>query len=163
MSHEVHLDSRTSAERVQELLCTAYGIDPALFYVGDLADYSGPRLIAYVTPAPAGDPYFGCLLGGGAEFAEAIGGMSELELATVLCRELGTRAIVDDGGDAGTVWMLVTADGWHGRVVVDDDRLDEDGFVILHAYQPIPSEPDVPVVEPPEWQAGWYPGGKIPT
>ncbi|GLZ78255.1 hypothetical protein Afil01_30620 [Actinorhabdospora filicis] len=163
MSHEVHFDSRTSARAVQEVLCARHGIDPALFYVGDLADYTGPRLIAYTTPAPAGDPYFACLLGGGPEFAAAIGGITELQLATQVCEELGTRAIVDDGGEAYSVWTLVTADGLHGRVVVDVDRLADGDFAILHAYQPISSEPGIPVVEPPAWQSGWYPNGDIPT
>ncbi|GLZ77522.1 hypothetical protein Afil01_23290 [Actinorhabdospora filicis] len=162
MGIEINFDSRTSAQRVQEVLCARYGIDPALLYVGDLGEYSGPRLIAYVTPAPEGERYFACVLEGGPEFDEAIGGLTELQLATLLCKELDTRALIDDGGGAATSWILVTADGWHGRVIVDDDRLDDE-FVILEALQPVPSAPEIPVVEPPDWQKGWYKDGKIPT
>ena len=162
-SYEIHFDSRTPAARIAEVLCHRYDLDPALVYVGDLADYSGPRLTAYVTPATTEVDGFACVFGAGETLAEAAGHVTELELTTVLCREAGTRAIIPDGGMAGSVWMLVTADGWHGRVVVDDDRLDDGDFVILHAYQPVPTEPDIPVVEPPEWQSGWYPDGKIPT
>lgn len=164
MSYEVNFDSRTSAQRVGEVIAQRYGIDPDQIYVGDLDGLAahGRPADVIVTPAPEGNPYFTCQLQASDLLAEATGGITELELASQLCQELDTRAIVADGGMADTVWMLVTADGWHGRVVVDD-RLDDEGFVILHAYQPIPTEPDIPVVDPPEWQNGWYPDGQIPT
>lgn len=165
MSYEINFDSRTPAEAVQRAVSARYGIDPASIYVGDaddLGDYTGPDPDVLISPA-SGEARFACVLQAGDALRGATGGKSELELATELCRELGTRAIVSDGGMASSVWTLVTADGWHGRVVVDDDRLDDEGFVILYAFQPVPSEPGLKVEAPPAWQAGWYPDGNVPT
>ncbi|GAB3999407.1 hypothetical protein GCM10029992_28100 [Glycomyces albus] len=79
-----------------------------------------------------------------------------------MCRELDARALISDGGQAAQSRMLVTPDGWHGRVVVDEEALDEGQFKIRYAYQPVPTVPEIPVQDPPEWQAGWYKDGQIP-
>ncbi|MEU8815380.1 hypothetical protein [Actinoplanes sp. NPDC048796] len=65
-------------------------------------------------------------------------GASELELAQVICRVARTRALLDYSSVAARLWCLVTADGSHGQVQTD-------------AFEPIPGEPDLPVVSPPGW------------
>ncbi len=57
--------------------------------------------------------------------------------------------------------MLVTEDGWHGRVVLQED-IEDDGMVIDHALQPVPVAPEITVQDPPEWERGWYDEGVVP-
>ena len=165
MSYEINFASETSAVAVRDAVVARYGVDPGLIYVGpldELGAYPGPDPLAMVTWEADPANQFDCVLGSGAELERASGGQSELDMAVDLCRELGTRALVDDGGFDSECWFLVTADGWRGRVIVDEDALDDGNLVIAYAFQPVPSEPELPVREPPYWQVGWYRDGVIP-
>lgn len=105
---------------------------------------------------------FPCSFESGSGFFEATGGLGELVLATMLCKELKTRALVDDGGLLDSCYLLVTPDGWHGRVLLDGDALDENELKLNCALQPIPSAPEVPVVDQQGYDRGWYRDGKVP-
>jgi hypothetical protein len=79
-------------------------------------------------------------------------GATELELARTLARVAGTRALLDDGGPAPDYWFLVARDGSYGRVMTDPDS---DWLTIMYALEPIPGEPDLTVVPPPDWAKTW--------
>ena len=119
-----------------------YRIGPALLYVGpadDVRTHDGPDPIVIITPPAAGSA-FGCKFSAGDTFA-AIAAASELDAARELCQAANTRALVDDGSAAPDYWFLVTRDGSSGRVFTDPEA---DGLFVVHAFEPIPGEPDLP-------------------
>jgi hypothetical protein len=152
MKRAVYFDSDTPAEALRRALHSVYGIPPARVYVGPfegLRDYSGPDLVATITPAGG---QFGHELSAGEGLADLVHAASELELAQALCRAAGTRALVDDGTRAPDYWILVARDGSHGRVHGDPDS---DGLDVLYAFEPIAGEPDLPIEPPPGWAKTW--------
>lgn len=166
MSYAIHFDSAVEPDSLARAVASAFTMDPQLIYIGDpdsLETYSGPDPDVLINPAPAGDHGFGCLLEAGDALRHATQGMSDIELATRLCRDLSCRALVDDGGLASQSWILITPDGWHGRVVVEESALDQGRLIVHHALQPVPSAPDIPVEPPPTWESGWYPDNRVPT
>jgi len=166
MSYAIHFDSGIEPDSLARTLTSVFDVDPQLIYIGDsdsLGAYSGPDPEVLISPAPVGDQNFGCLLEAGEALQQASHQMSGIELATRLCRELSCRALVDDGGLASQSWMLITPDGWHGRVIVEEAALDRGRLIVHHALQPVPSEPDIPVQPPPTWESGWYPDNRVPT
>jgi hypothetical protein len=151
MSYGIYFDSATPPEELRQALHAVYGIPPEQVYVGpyeDLKNHPGPKPVAIITPT-GGD--FGNELGGGERLAE-LTGVAELELARALARVVGTRALVDDGGPAPDYWFLVARDGSYGRVMTDPDS---DWLTIMYALEPVPGEPDLAVVPPPDWAKTW--------
>jgi hypothetical protein len=151
MKYGIYFDSRTPGETVRQALHTVYSVPLSRVYVGpydQLNDHPGPDPAVLVTP---GDGQFGQELSAGDELGD-LTQASELELAQAICRAAGTRALVDDGGPAPDYWFLVTSDGAYGRVLTDPDA---DGLTVLHALEPIPGEPALLVVPPPDWAKTW--------
>ncbi|WP_460499165.1 hypothetical protein [Glycomyces tarimensis] len=151
--------------QVKQAAVARWNLDPASVFAGDRAEwraYSDAWPTVWIVAGDRPASQFDTEFNAGKAFAEEIGRPTELEVATMLCRDLGTRAVVDEGGQASDVWYLVTSDGWHGRVVADDDALDEGVFTIAYALQQVPSEPEIEVRDPPDWQHGWYDDGKVP-
>ena len=163
MDYLINFATGADPQRVKDLVLERWSLDPASVYAGSADDMGpGPGLDVMILRGQAPGSEFDTEFSGSDDFAAACGRMSELELTTLLCHELGARALISDGGRAVQPRMLVTPDGWHGRVVVDEESLDEGEFKILYAYQPVPAAPEIPVQDPPEWQVGWYEDGKIP-
>ncbi|THV39766.1 hypothetical protein [Glycomyces buryatensis] len=81
----------------------------------------------------------------GPEFVGLVGGVSELAVARSLCRAVGASAMLGAHGLTPNQWMLVTAVGGHGVVMVDGDASDDGRWEILFAYEPIEDAPDLPV------------------
>jgi hypothetical protein len=151
MSYGIYFDSSTPTEALRQALHAVYGVPPELVYIGPydgLKDQPGPDPVAVIIPT-GGD--FGNELGGGERLAEMTGA-TELELARTLARVAGTRALLDDGGPAPDYWFLVARDGSYGRVMTDPDS---DWLTIMYALEPIPGEPDLAVVPPPDWAKTW--------
>ena len=87
---------------------------------------------------------------GGEEFTVLTGNLSELLVASQVCRLVRSRAILPAKGVVSdALWVLVAPDGSSGLVVVDLDDLDEGVFTITGAVQRIPGAPEIPVVDPP--------------
>ncbi|SDC95597.1 hypothetical protein [Glycomyces harbinensis] len=126
-------------------------------------EYEGPKLIVLIQSGLHPGSDFDTELSAGQEFADVVGGLDELQLTTLLCKALEARALIPDGGRSGLTWMLVTEDGWHGRVVLRDDDVGDAPMVIDHALQPVPVAPEIPVQDPPAWERGWYDDGMVPT
>ncbi|MEV4417111.1 NUDIX hydrolase [Catellatospora sp. NPDC049609] len=108
-AYSVCFATDTSGPALRQALHEAYGIDPADVFVGtaeELMSAADVRATVWINP-DAGDPSYGCELSAGDSLARATG-ISELELATRLCRLTGTTALVADGPQHS--W-LVAADG----------------------------------------------------
>jgi hypothetical protein len=152
MSYGIYFDSVTSPEALRSALHILYDVPTSLIYVGPyelLKDHPGPDPIALITDSATGQ--FRQELSAGDALAERTGA-TELELAQAICRLAHTRALVEEGSPAPDYWFLVAADGSYGRVKTDPDT---DGLIVLHAREPIPAEPDLPVEPPPDWAKTW--------
>lgn len=153
MSYGIYFDSDTGDERLRQALHSVYGVDPALVYVGpadQLNAHPGPDPIVLITRTAEGGQFAVELAAG--ETLASVTRASEFEVARALCRAADTRALISDDSPAPDYWILVTRDGSYGRVFTDPDA---DGLVILHAFEPIAGEPDLPVVPPPDWARTW--------
>ncbi|GAB2581269.1 hypothetical protein Aab01nite_58290 [Paractinoplanes abujensis] len=151
MTYGIYFDSGQPAEALRDALHTVYNIAPELVYVGpyeQLKSHAGPDPIVLITPA--GGP-FGHEFEAGDELTKRTRA-TPLELAQAVCRIARTRALLDEGSLAPDYWFLVTADGSFGRVMTDPDS---DYPTILHALEPIPGEPGLKVVPPPDWARTW--------
>lgn len=165
MDYLINFASTVSPAQVKDAVLAHWPLSPESVFAGtaaEFAEYEGSRLIELIQWGVYPGSDFGTELSAGEAFAEVVGGLGELRLATVLCKALGARALVDDGGRSSLTWMLVTEDGWHGRVVLRED-VEDDGMVIDHALQPVPSAPEIAVQAPPAWERGWYDGGIVPA
>ncbi|WP_230686516.1 NUDIX domain-containing protein [Catellatospora vulcania] len=112
-NYSVSFASGTPAGSLRQALHEAYGLDPADIFAGTAEDLMGAadvRATVWINP-DAGDPSFGCELSAGDSLARATG-VSELELATRLCRLTGTTALVSDTPQH--TW-LITPDGDYHR------------------------------------------------
>ncbi len=97
-SYSVSFASGTPVPALRQALHEAYGLDPADVFTGTAEDLMGAadvRATVWINP-DAGDPDYGCELSAGDSLARATG-VSELELATRLCRLTATTALVADG------------------------------------------------------------------
>jgi hypothetical protein len=86
------------------------------------------------------------VLESGERFAEEAGVPSELDLALDLCRALDTNAVISGAGLPSDHWILVTAAGGHGEIIVDSDESDEGRIKITGLCEPIEGAPDVPLI-----------------
>jgi hypothetical protein len=164
MDYSINFASAVSPPRLKAAVLAQWPLDPEAVFAGTaeaFEEYEGPHLIVLIQSGLRPGSDFDTELSAGQTFADIIGAPSELHLATMLCKALETRALIPDGGRAGSTWMLVTEDGWHGRVVLRDD--DDERMIIDHALQPVPAAPEIPVEAPPEWEQGWYDDGTVPT
>ncbi|GID28977.1 hypothetical protein [Paractinoplanes brasiliensis] len=151
MTYGIYFDSSTPAEALRQALHTVYNITPELVYIGPyerLSSHPGPQPVALITPA---DGPFGHELSAGEKLQE-LTRATPLELAQAVCRIARTRALLDEGSPAPDYWFLVAADGSFGRVMTDPDN---DDLTILYALEPIPGEPGLKVVPPPDWAKTW--------
>ncbi|GIF19610.1 hypothetical protein BJ973_006655 [Actinoplanes tereljensis] len=151
MTYGIYFDSRVTAEALRQALHAVYNVPLELIYAGPqetLNEHPGPDPIALVTPTGG---QFGHEFTAGARLRD-LTNATELELAQTICRVAQTRALLDDGTPAPDYWFLVTATGNHGRVQTDPET---DNLTILYALEPIPGEPDLPVVPPPDWARTW--------
>ena len=164
MDYLINFASTVSPAQVKDAVLAHWPLTPESVFAGTAAafdEYEGPQLTVLLQSGLRPRSDFDTELSAGEAFADACGRLNELRLATVLCKALGARALVDDGGRSSLTWMLVTDDGWHGRVVLREDD-EDDGMVIDHALQPVPSAPEIAVQAPPAWERGWYDGGVVP-
>lgn len=165
MDYSINFASTVAPARLKEAVLEQWPLAPETVFAGPaaaFAEYEGPHLIVLIQCGLRPGSAFDTELSAGEAFADITGRLSELHLTTALCTALACRALIPDGGRSDLSWMLVTEDGWHGRVILRED-IDDDGMIIDYALQPIPAAPDIPVQDPPEWQRGWYDDGIIPT
>ncbi|CAM3201478.1 hypothetical protein [Stackebrandtia soli] len=156
ITYMTYFDTDTDAEALRRVLTTAFAMPADRVYVGlmeHLGDRDGPLLHVLIeVPEEPGLP---CVLTGGNALARACGGMTELELAQWLCPRLGTSAFVSNDSPCAVEWYYVGTDGVSSRVIADEDAVEDGRLVVAHSYDPIPSRPDVAVIEPPEWSSCW--------
>ncbi|MFB9660380.1 hypothetical protein ACFQS3_11485 [Glycomyces mayteni] len=165
MDYLINFASSASPARVKEAVLAQWPLAPAAVFAGTISEfdeYEGPKLIVLIQSGLRPGSDFDTELDAGQVLADLLGGLSELHVTTLLCKAIGTRALITDGGRSDLTWMLVTEDGWHGRVVLRDD-MEDDEMIIDYALQPVPCAPEIPVREPAPWQRGWYDDGVIPT
>lgn len=166
MIFEIVFERDTSAAALRDALVDQFAIPSERVFIGSNEALDGrlrdgmPFPIAVIDGEPRSGE-FSRSLESHDELIEAVGGLSVVALATVLCKATGARALVGDGGFVSECFMLFTPDGWHGRVMLADEVLDEPVFNLDYALQPVPSDPSIPVVEEPH-QKGWYPDGEVP-
>ncbi|RRS01380.1 hypothetical protein [Glycomyces terrestris] len=166
MDYSINFASSVPPARLKALVLARWPLDAEAVFAGtseSFEEHEGPHHIVSIQSGLHPGSAFDTELSAGEAFADVIGGLTELHLATVLCKALETQALIPDDGRADSTWMLVTEDGWHGRVVVDDDAIDDGILIIDHALQPVPTAPDLRVQEPPEWERGWYDDGVVPS
>ena len=166
MDYTINFASHVSPARVKATVLAHWPLQAQAVFAGTTEAFDkheGSHLIVLIQSALRPGSDFDTELSAGQEFADLTGGLDELHLTTILCKALEARALIPDGGRADSTWMLVTEDGWHGRVILRDDDEDDARLVIDHALQPVPAAPEIPVQDPPEWQRGGYDDGVIPT
>ena len=162
MAFDIYFDSRTTPSAIGGCLSRELGVDESAVFVGTGDELSAaldadvdveyPYAWLYMSDAPGEE--FGCVLQARAELPDLVGVVDVTTLAAVLCHRVGTRALVEVDANVD-LWLLVTADGWYGPVLVDGEAFgEEDALVISAAVRPVPSEPNIPV-----YVAG---GGEVP-
>src|SRR5690625_4783363 len=165
MDYLINFASTVSPAQVKNAVLAHWPLTPESVFAGtaeEFEEYEGPQLIVLLQSGLRPRSDFDTELSAGEAFADVCGRLSELRLATVLCKMLGARALVDDGGRSSLTWMLVAEDGWHGRVILRED-IEDNGMVIDHALQPVPAAPEIAVHAPPTWERGWYDEGVVPA
>lgn len=166
MDYSINFASTVPPARLKAAVLAQWPLPAEAVFAGTAGafeEYEGPYLTVLIRSGLHSGSDFDTELSAGQEFADLTGGLDELRLTTMLCKTLKTRALIPDGGRADSTWMLVTEDGWHGRVVLDDDAIEEGRMIIDHALQPVPAAPEIPVEAPPEWERGWYDDGVVPA
>ncbi|MBT8227892.1 MAG: hypothetical protein HKP61_15680 [Dactylosporangium sp.] len=153
MRYEIRFDTEVPADTLRSILAQNFAIDPRRVFIGTLDDrpLDGPPPVVIVTPS-AGQQGFGWRLMGDTALADATG-LTELELAHLLSQRLGIPSLIDDGTDHPDRWILVTQGGGHGPVITDEDLAEDGDLRIVHALQPIPGAPRLPVVPEHRWDA----------
>lgn len=166
MDYSINFAATVAPSRLKAAVLAQWPLAPDTVFADTaeaFEEYEGLDLIVLIQSGLHPGSAFDTELSAGQAFADLTGGLDELRLTTVLCRELKARALIPDGGRADSTWMLVTEDGWHGRVVVRDDDFEDGRLIIDYALQPVPTAPEIPVEHPPEWERGWYDDGIVPT
>lgn len=80
------------------------------------------------------------------KFAEYAGEPELLAVAVELATRVKRRAVFGPESAEEFRWTLVAADGSHGEVVLDGDRLDDGAISIIGAVEPISGAPELPRV-----------------
>lgn len=168
MIFEIIFERGTSATALRDAMAERFAVPSESVFIGTTDELERLLLDRKDMPYPmaviGGEPRsgeFSCSLTGHDQLIEAVGGLSVVALATVLSKSTGARALLGDGGYVSECFTMVTPDGWHGRVMLADDVLDEPVFNLDYALQPVPSDPSIPVIEEAH-QKGWYPDGEVP-
>lgn len=166
MIFEIVFERGTPASALRDALVRRFGIPAERVFIGskDTLDRrlrEGMEFPIAVIGAEPRSGEFGLSFESHDQLLEAVGGLGAVALATTLCKAVGARALVGDGGYVSDCFTLVTPDGWHGRVMLTDEVLDEPVFNLEYALQPVPSDPSLRVVDEP-CQEGWYPDGRVP-
>ncbi|GAB4002932.1 hypothetical protein GCM10029992_42700 [Glycomyces albus] len=166
MIFEIVFERGTSADLLRDALVERFGIPSERVFIGSNTELDrrlreGMRFPIAVIGGEPRSGEFSQSFESHDQLIEAVGGLSVVALGTVLCKATGARALVGDGGYVSECFILITPDGWHGRVMLAEEMLDEPVFDLDYALQPVPSDPSIPVVEEPH-QKGWYPDGEVP-
>lgn len=165
MDYYVYFDDRLAPERIREALAEAYRLALERLFAGTSAELDrwledhpdAEYPIARLFQETGTRDEFSCRLEADQALADAIGGIPVLELTTMVCRRLGTRAIFEHGPREIGGWMLVCADGWHGPVdLLEAGHLDA-GTRLLGSYHPVPSDRHVYRIQMPQWYSGDIP------
>jgi hypothetical protein len=125
----------------------AFAIPRERIEVWDGSDFAAPvvePVIAQV--APGSGPGAHAEFVGFDAFAEHAGDPGRLAVAVELATRLKARAVFGPESGEEFRWTLVAADGSHGKVVLDDDRLDDGEIAIIGAVEPIGGAPELPRV-----------------
>jgi hypothetical protein len=77
-------------------------------------------------------------------FASHTGDPELLDVAVELATRLKHRAVFGPETAEDYRWTLVAADGSHGKVVLDDDQLDDGAIKVLGSVEPISGAPELP-------------------
>lgn len=137
------VDLETLARSVAE----AFAITQGQIEIWNGQDFAAPvvePVIAQVATG-SGPGAFAEFIGFDA-FAEHTGAPDHLQVAVELATRVKKRAIFPPESAEDYRWTLVTADGSHGKVVIDSNKLDDGTIVVLGAVEPIEGAPDLPLV-----------------
>ncbi|MDA1358635.1 hypothetical protein O1R50_03320 [Glycomyces luteolus] len=80
------------------------------------------------------------------KFAEHADEPEHLAVAVELATRVKRRAVFGPESAEDFRWTLVAADGSHGKVVLDGDRLDDGAIAIVGAVETISGAPELPRV-----------------
>ncbi|WP_026932075.1 hypothetical protein [Glycomyces tenuis] len=80
-------------------------------------------------------------------FAEHTGTPAHLQVAIELATRVKKRVLFPPESAEDYRWTLVAADGSHGKVVIDNDKLDEGAIVVTGAVDFIPGAADLPQIK----------------
>ena len=125
----------------------AFAIPPGRIEVWDGADFAAAVVEPVIAQVAAGSgPGSYAEFVGFDAFAEHTGDPGRLAVAVELATRLKARAVFRPGSAEDFRWTLVAADGSHGEVVLDGDRLDDGEIAIVGAAEFIEGAPELPRV-----------------
>lgn len=81
-------------------------------------------------------------------FAERTDAPTHLAVAIELATRVKKRAVFAPESAEDYQWTLVTADGHHGKVLLDSEQLDDGAVSILGTVEPIAGVTDLPQIGP---------------
>ncbi|WP_123665609.1 hypothetical protein [Actinocorallia herbida] len=144
--HLVHLLEGPSPFDVRAAVVEGFGLpvdEIGILVDGEPAAGMPESPMVLVTADP-GSGVQGVTFNAGRVFVARTGGATELSVAKTLCRALGTGAMLGPHGLTPNQWVLVTAEGGHGVVMVDGEASDEGRWEIRFAYEAVEGAPHLP-------------------
>lgn len=161
MEYFIYFHKSTTAAAVREALVGLYDIAPDRVFAGTqdelnelLRDEGVEYPLVIIEQEPGSLDEFDCRFEAYGNLAEAIGGIDVLHLAVALSEALKTKAVFEPEVANMGEWVLVTPDRWYGPVDLHEaDHIDE-GTRLDSSFQPVPSDPAIPVEPRPDWYTG---------
>ncbi|GAB3232263.1 hypothetical protein GCM10027447_27900 [Glycomyces halotolerans] len=133
--------------RLAQAVSAAFVIPIEQIEIWDGSDFATPvtePVIAQVAPGSGPGAYAEFV--GFDAFAEHTGNPDRLAVAIELVEQIKKRAVLAPEAAEDFLWTLVTADGSHGSIVVDSDKLDDGVIEIVGAAEHIQGAPELPVI-----------------
>ncbi|WP_205327822.1 hypothetical protein [Glycomyces sp. YM15] len=125
----------------------AFAIPPGQIEIWNGSDFAAPAVDPVIAQVAVGSgPGAYAEFVGFERFAEHAGEPELLAVAVELATRVKRRAVFGPESAEDFRWTLVAADGSHGEVVLDSDRLDDGAITILGAVEPISGAPELPRV-----------------
>ena len=135
-------------ETLAQAAADAFAIPPGQIEIWNGQDFTAPVIepvIAQVAPG-SGPGAFAEFIGFDI-FAEHTGAPAHLQVAIELATRVKKRAVFPPESAEDYRWTLIATDGSYGKVVIDNDKLDEGAIVVSGAVDFIPGAPDLPQIK----------------